>query len=281
MLRKGSIVRLNRKPGRRTRECDVTTAVMISDPYEFQGEPVCALGFFSPKWGAWVKTVSVSEILEADGTETLQTPPKGVPNSYLPEYRIWMNMRRRCSDPRNQGFYLYVNRATVCVEWEQSFEAFYRDVGSRPSPKHSLDRIDNNGNYEPGNVRWATPKQQARNTSKTRFLTAFGKTKALTEWAEELGIRPQSLKYRLKRGWDVETAVSRPMSKTEPWIASLESNRKRGTDSHLSKLNEDKVRDIRARHESGESMKQIADLYGVSPNTICFIVHRKTWKHVS
>lgn len=80
------------------------------------------------------------------------------------EYRIWKGMRNRCQNPNNKSYANWGGRGiTVCARWDESFEAFLEDMGRRPSPNHSIDRIDVNGNYEPGNCRWATAKQQAEN----------------------------------------------------------------------------------------------------------------------
>lgn len=82
-----------------------------------------------------------------------------------PEYHCWIAMRRRCNDPRAQAYQRYGGRGiAVCERWQSSFENFLADMGVRPSAKHSIDRYpDNDGNYEPGNCRWATPDQQATN----------------------------------------------------------------------------------------------------------------------
>lgn len=81
-----------------------------------------------------------------------------------PEYRLWQNMVQRCGNPNNPRYDDYGGRGIrVCARWRKSFAAFYADVGPRPSAKHSIDRIDNDGNYEPGNVRWATAYQQVHN----------------------------------------------------------------------------------------------------------------------
>jgi hypothetical protein len=83
----------------------------------------------------------------------------------LPEYGIWCSMKSRCTNPNDQSFDSWGGRGiTIFSLWTTDFEAFFKYIGSRPSPKHSLDRINNNGNYEPGNVRWATKQQQANNT---------------------------------------------------------------------------------------------------------------------
>ena len=87
----------------------------------------------------------------------------------IPEYEIWKGMKQRCSNPKHIVYSYYGGRGIrVCEEWESDFEKFYEDVGPRPSPKHTIDRYpNNNGNYEPGNVRWATRSQQNKNRRPT------------------------------------------------------------------------------------------------------------------
>lgn len=134
--------------------------------------------------------------------------------SYLhpatPEYRAWAEMIRRCEDPKCNRFYTHGGRGiTVAKEWH-SYPVFLADVGRRPSPKHQLDRQNNDGNYEPGNVRWATRKQQARNKRNNHLITFKGKTACMAEWAEKLGISRQSLRKRMISGWDLERILTTP-----------------------------------------------------------------------
>lgn len=106
-----------------------------------------------------------------------------------PEYTIWAKIKSRCCNPRSTHYRYYGGRGiTMCVEWRDSFATFYAYVGPRPSPQYTIDRIDVNGNYEPGNVRWATRKQQANNRRNNVRLTYRGKTQLLAEWADELEI---------------------------------------------------------------------------------------------
>jgi hypothetical protein len=120
--------------------------------------------------------------------------------SETPEYHAWESMKLRCAGGKQYPTYK-ARGTTVCERWTRSFVAFYQDVGPRPSPEHSLDRIDNDGNYEPGNVRWSTRKQQQRNTKRTVFVAINGVIKSRGEWAEFAGISEDALKSRLRRNW--------------------------------------------------------------------------------
>ena len=117
------------------------------------------------------------------------------------EFAIWMGIRARCRNPRNGNYPRYGGRGIeVCDLWFDSFEAFYGDMGPRPSPKHSIDRIDNDGNYEPSNCRWADLKTQANNQSHNRVVTYRGQSMTLTEAAQASGIPVSTLGGRLRRG---------------------------------------------------------------------------------
>jgi hypothetical protein len=116
----------------------------------------------------------------------------------LPERKIWQAAIERCENPNNKGYPRYGARGVKMFEgWRNDFQAFYEYVGPRPSPKHSLDRINVNGNYEPGNVRWATIKEQQRNKRNTVFLEHNGRRMSLNDWAEETGIARSCLYYRI------------------------------------------------------------------------------------
>lgn len=126
-----------------------------------------------------------------------------------PEYRIWSAIKKRCLRETDPAYSDYGGRGiTIHPAWANDFAAFLAYVGPRPSKKHSIDRYpDNDGNYEPGNVRWATQKEQCRNTRANRKLTINGETKCIAEWAEVCGLTPAMIGRRLSRGWSAADAV--------------------------------------------------------------------------
>ena len=137
--------------------------------------------------------------------------------SSSPEYRAWWQMLYRCTDRRSRRWSYYGGRGiTVCDRWRESFSNFYADVGPRPSAKHSIDRIDNDGNYEPDNCRWATRETQHRNKRGLRMLELNGETKCLTEWAEQYNIDRKLVQHRLSRGWSLQRALITP-KQLVPW----------------------------------------------------------------
>lgn len=128
-----------------------------------------------------------------------------------PEYRTWRGMLSRCYSTANNMYYCYGERGiSVCDSWRTDFMAFLANMGTRPSTKHSIDRIDGNGNYEPSNCRWATPEEQARNKTTTRRLTHDGKTLSVPEWTETLGFPSALIAGRLKSGWSVSRSLITP-----------------------------------------------------------------------
>ena len=136
--------------------------------------------------------------------------------SSSPEYRSWSAMLTRCTDSTRKEFKNYGGRGiTVCEEWK-SFEVFFADMGKRP-PKTTLDRIDVDGNYEPGNCRWATNKEQAENRRCSVLMTANGKTATQEEWARELGTSASVLRYRRSIGMTDEQAINVEIRKHTRW----------------------------------------------------------------
>lgn len=126
-----------------------------------------------------------------------------------PEYRAWQAMKNRCTNPVGENFADYGGRGiTVFGGWQISYEAFLAAVGRRPSSRHSLDRIDNEKGYEPGNVRWATAIEQANNKRSNRLVSWNGRTQTIPSWSRETGIPEWAIRYRLDHGWSVVRALS-------------------------------------------------------------------------
>ncbi len=136
--------------------------------------------------------------------------------SWSPEYMSWVAMIQRCTNPKNPSYPRYGGRRiTVCDRW-MTFENFLADMGAKPSPKHSIERIDNDGHYHASNCRWATAKVQARNRRNNRLLTLNGKTLCVAAWAETLGISQWVLANRLRYGWSDERILTTPVRFTSP-----------------------------------------------------------------
>ena len=134
-----------------------------------------------------------------------------------PEHRAWCSMKGRCYDAKNKRYARYGGRGIrVCERWLNSFQAFFDDVGPKPSPKHQLDRINNDGHYELGNVRWATTTEQSRNRSNTIFLELDGQTLSLGEWAEKMSIAHSILANRVAKGWSAVRTLTQPVRKSSP-----------------------------------------------------------------
>lgn len=124
------------------------------------------------------------------------------------EYNSWHTMIARCTNPKTPKFNRYGGRGIkVCVAWRASFERFLEDMGPRPSLAHKLDRIDNDGDYEPGNCRWATQRQQCRNFSRNHRIALNGETLTIVEWSERTGISQGTIAHRINSGWAPERAL--------------------------------------------------------------------------
>ncbi len=130
----------------------------------------------------------------------------GMCNSRL--YRIWSGMKQRCTNPNTINYKSYgAKGVSVCTEW-QDFKNFYAwAIANGYADNLTIDRVDNNGNYEPSNCCWATNKAQQNHTSYTRLHTYNGETLSVMQWAEKMGIHPNMLYKRLYRGWSIEKAI--------------------------------------------------------------------------
>jgi len=145
-----------------------------------------------------------------------------------PEFRAWDSARQRCNNPRNRGWVHYGGRGIkVCSRWDRpdGLVAFVEDMGLRPGPKYTLDRIDNDGDYTPENCRWVTRSRQQRNTRQTIWVTINGNTKPVPDWCEIFRIGNMNVLNRIRIGWDPIRALVTPVRPTP----KLRKPRKRRT----------------------------------------------------
>jgi len=182
-----------------------------------------------------------------------------------PLYRVYRAMRNRCENPNVKSYQHYGARGIkVCERWH-TFENFYADMGNRPEDG-TLERIDNNGNYEPSNVRWATKKEQANNKRNNRiYVSSDGTEKNMSQWAKELGISPSGLQARIRRGMIQDDAVNKPAPK----------NLKKPN----AKYTDDDIRTIRKLCLTTSNIK-IAKMYGVSATSIYHIKIKQTYQDI-
>ncbi len=165
------------------------------------------------------------------------------------KYATYLSILRRCYDTECKAYQTYHARGvTVAEEWLHAvdgYKKFAAHLGPKPSSLHSVDRVDNNRGYEPGNVRWATMKEQMRNTSVNRIIEAFGKKQCVADWAEEFKMVEQVLRGRLWKGWSPELALTIPVGDSkysQPHFINLD-----GMEEHLH---------------------VVAKRYNISPNTL-------------
>jgi len=173
-------------------------------------------------------------------------------------------MKARCYNKKTPHYFRYGGRGIyICERWISSLENFVLDMGKRPSDRHSIDRIDNNGNYEPSNCRWATPEEQGVNKRSNANITYNGKTQTLTQWAREMDLKTHTLRKRIfELGWDLDVAMSsRP-------IKSF-------------KLDPEKVLEIRALLHDRVPIIEIARRFGIDQKLVYNIKNGLVWKHVN
>jgi hypothetical protein len=129
--------------------------------------------------------------------------------SWTKEYRCWVDIKTRCYNDNRRGYENYGGRGIkMCETWLNDFEHFFADMGKAPSPKHELDRIDVNGNYEKNNCRWITHSQNCLNTTKNKFITLNNKTQTYVEWERELQLTRGTISRRVKKGYSIERCLS-------------------------------------------------------------------------
>jgi hypothetical protein len=140
----------------------------------------------------------------------------GMTTQFPSEYQSWLNMFARCTDPESKNFKNYGARGiTICDRWNE-FKNFMLDMGRKPHPRHTIERDDVNGNYEPANCRWIARKDQGRNKRNSVFVTYQGKRLLLIDLVEDLGLSRSIVYGRLKAGWTLAQAIALPLSVTKP-----------------------------------------------------------------
>lgn len=168
---------------------------------------LCDCGNEKVALGSQIKsggTKSCGCLKRAGNVKTHGHRPRG---KVTPTYAAWCNMRRRCRAVNEAAYVNYGGRGIdYCPRWDK-FEAFLSDMGERKEGL-SLDRIDNDGNYEPGNCRWATRKEQSLNKRSNVYIEYDGKNQTIKEWSDELGLKYMTLSSRIKRGWSYERALT-------------------------------------------------------------------------
>lgn len=126
-----------------------------------------------------------------------------------PEYNAWRSAKGRCNNPRDRMFKTYGERGIkMCREWSEDFNKFFDHVGPKPSPEYSIDRIDNDRGYEPGNVKWSNDFEQAGNKTNNRKFTICCQTKHLKDWSKDFGVSYKRAHERLQSGWDILKALN-------------------------------------------------------------------------
>lgn len=178
----------------------------------------CRVGLFKcPKCGnefkAIIHRVNSGDIKSCGCGKGFQ-PTHGLTNTEI--YNIWHGIKNRCLNPKSKDYHKYGQRGiNICDEWKNDVTKFMQDMGPRPGPEYSVHRIDNEGNYEPGNCKWATTQEQARERRTNRKITYQGQTKTIIEWCEITGIKHSTLCARLDKGLSPEIALTTPVVQCE------------------------------------------------------------------
>lgn len=152
-------------------------------------------------------------ILADKNATRLTTHGASVGGKPTPTYSVWRGIKNRCLNPNEPAYKNYGGRGIkICDRWKDSFENFFTDMGQKPKGMW-IERLDNEGDYEPTNCKWATPKEQCNNKRTNVYLTFRGKTQTVSQWNEELGYNKNVVAGRLRLGWSTEDAILTPARK--------------------------------------------------------------------
>ena len=181
------------------------------------------------------------------------------------EWRTWSGLFERCYNPNHNSFHRYGGRGiTVCDRWRESYKNFLEDMGRKPTPQHSIDRVDGNKGYEPLNCRWATKKEQGETKRNTVHITWKGETHDILEWQRITGIDRQVIWRRFrKKGWSSEQIFTTPVMDKGP------------------KLTAEDACEIRREFAEGKlSRMEIAKKFGISYPNVVGIIQGRTWRRL-
>lgn len=132
-------------------------------------------------------------------------------DSNSPTYISWQSMRQRCRNPKGNRYHRYGGRGIhVCKRWD-SYENFLADMGKRPSIKHTIERKNSNNNYNKANCKWATQREQQNNRNNNHRITFQGRTQTLMQWSREVGLKHDTIKERIKAGWNIADSLTKPL----------------------------------------------------------------------
>ena len=168
---------------------------------------LCDCGNTSISWSTSLKGGQAKSCgcLQKERTSEVSTTHGNTKNAKdTTEYKSWCGMKYRCSNSKATKYKNYKEKGiTVCERWINSFENFLEDMGKAPTTKHTLDRIDPNGNYESTNCRWATQLQQQGNRTNNRWIEHDGKRMILSDWGRFLNVKPEHISYKMRKGFSL------------------------------------------------------------------------------
>jgi hypothetical protein len=198
-------------------------------------------------------------------------------------YRVWLGIKARCLNTEHPAFSDYGGRGIViCDRWRDDVHTFIADVGPKPTPKHEIDRIDNDRGYEPGNVRWATRSENDRNRRSTTWIDFRGERRRLIDLCEEFGIPGDTARFRLRKmgmtSEEVFTTPVRPKSPNGQHRPRPEARTHQwGEANNCAKLTDDQRREVYRRFLAGECKSDLARAFGLDPKSIAKIVRNPRW----
>lgn len=179
-------------------------------------------------------------------------------------YKTYRGMVSRCYNKHHPSYHRYGERGIkVCDRWLKSFENFLKDVGGKPNKNYTLDRKDNDGHYEPSNCRWATQKQQCNNFSNNHIVEYENKEYTISELADKIGVKQNTLTYRLRRGWSLHEAVQGKREKTfnQPYKDKLSKS--------------EFINMLDGIYVGGEKIRDTSKKFSVSESNLSRIVRRQ------